>query len=211
MLKHILFDFDGTIADSGEIGLQILNELSEKYKIKKFTKDEMIAINSVPIKDRFKLIGIPIYKLPNIIIEVLSRYKKLVSSIKIFEGIEDVIQTLKKEGYVLSIISSNNVENIDYFLGKYNLNTFDNIISAKNIFGKNKILKSYLRDNNLNNDEILYIGDELRDIEACKKVNVKIIAVTCGFDSIELLKKSKPDYISEKPQELLEIIKNINK
>lgn len=209
MIKHILFDFDGTIADSGEIGLEILNELSDKYKVKKFTKEELIEINNYPIKERFKMLGIPFYKLPKIVIETLSMYKKYISLIKMFHGMDKVLNELKDKGYNLSIISSNSIENINFFLEKNKLNIFTHIISAKNIFGKNKTISSYLKSNNLKPNEILYVGDELRDIEACKKVNVKIVAVTWGFDSYELLKKSNPDYLIDNPEELINIINNL--
>ena len=194
MIKHIIFDFDGTIADSGEIGLQILNELLDKYNLKKVSREEMVKINNFPIKDRFKLLNIPFYRFPQIIMTTLIRYKELISSLKSFEGITELLQALKKEGYTLSIISSNSVENIEFLLNKYNLKVFDNVISEKNIFGKSKSIKAYLKKYDLKNEEIIYIGDELRDIQACKKVAVKVIAVTWGFDSMELLKKSKPDY-----------------
>ena len=149
MLKHILFDFDGTIADSGDIGLQILNELAEKYNVRKITRDEMVLINSVPIKDRFKRIGVPFYKLPKIIMEVLPRYKALIGSIEIFDGISELIHELKSKGYILSVISSNNIENIEYVLKKYNLNQFEHIISARNIFGKHKTITNYLKKNKI--------------------------------------------------------------
>ena len=210
MIKHILFDFDGTLADSGEMGLQILNELLDKYNLKKVSREEMIKINNFPIKDRFKLLGIPFYRFPQILVTTLIKYKELISSLKSFEGIEELLSDLKREGYTLSILSSNSIDNIEFFLNKYNLKAFDNVISEKNIFGKQKSIKAYLKKYDLKNEEIIYIGDELRDIEACKKVNVKIIAVTWGFDSIDLLKKAKPDYLLDKPEKILTIIKSLS-
>jgi len=38
LLRHIIFDFDGTLADSSEIGLQIINEFVDKYNLKKLPK-----------------------------------------------------------------------------------------------------------------------------------------------------------------------------
>ncbi|MCZ2845806.1 MAG: HAD hydrolase-like protein, partial [Candidatus Bathyarchaeota archaeon] len=82
----------------------------------------------------------------------------------------------------------------------------DKIISAKNLFGKDKSIKRYLKHLNLEADKIIYVGDELRDIHACQKLAVRMISVTWGFDSLELLKTGKPDYIASKPKEIMEII-----
>ena len=66
MLKHIIFDFDGTIADSSDVALQIVNELSEKYNYKKMTREELVTLNTQPLKDRFKSVGVSFFKLPKI-------------------------------------------------------------------------------------------------------------------------------------------------
>lgn len=209
MIKHIIFDFDGTIANSSEIGIKILNQLSIKYKIRNISREEIFSINNLPIKERFKYLDIPIYKLPQIAYETLKLYKGLVHEITIFDGMDVLINQLKNEGYKLSIVSSNNVENITAFLKKYNLDCFDHILSSKNIFGKHKVLDKYIKNNRLQPEDILYIGDELRDIEACKKLGIKIVAVTWGFDSVELIKSANPEYIHNSPSDILQTLKKL--
>ncbi|MCX7921479.1 MAG: HAD-IA family hydrolase [Clostridia bacterium] len=209
MIKHIVFDFDGTIADSAHLGLQILNEFSEKYNYKKLTVDEWQTLNNMPIKERFRLIGLPLYRLPQASVEGLARYRQLIGSLKAFDGMKELLLALKANGLCLSIVSSNSVENIKSFLQKNKLEVFDNIISANNLFGKHKSIKKVLKQFNLGVAEVIYIGDELRDIEACKKISVKIISVAWGLDSLDLLKGGKPDYIAYKPHDIIEIIKGI--
>ena len=209
MLKHIVFDFDGTLADSTDIGLQIIDDLSEKYKLRKFTKQELLSINHLPIKERLKLVGIPLYRIPQLLLEGLSRYKVLINGLKTFEGIQDMILNLKDQGFTLSIISSNSVENIEYFLQKHKLKHFDHVISANSLFGKDKSLRNYLKKFKVPGNELIYVGDEIRDIEACKKLNLRVISVIWGYDSIELLKSGKPDYICYKPADILKIVKTL--
>ena len=57
-------------------------------------------------------------------------------------------------------------------------------------------------------EEIVYIGDEIRDINAAKKAKVKVIAVTWGFNSKEVLSEYQPDALVDQPQELIEVINN---
>jgi phosphoglycolate phosphatase len=66
-----------------------------------------------------------------------------------------------------------------------------------------KIQKKY------NTDKILYIGDEPRDIIASKAVKIKIAAVTWGYSNKKLLAEYNPDFIIDRPQEILKIIKKL--
>ena len=209
MIKNIIFDFDGTIADSGALGLQIVNELAKKYHYQEFTMNELREINNYPIKKRLKKIGVPLYKIPQMSVDGLIKYRNNVYSLKTYKDIKALLKFLKNEGLCLSIISSNSVENIKVFLQNNGLEVFDNIISVSNLFGKHKSIAKYLRDFNLTADEVIYIGDELRDIEACKKTGVKIISVAWGFDPPQLLKSGNPDYIAYQPEDIVGIVKKL--
>ncbi|HEU4679284.1 MAG TPA: HAD hydrolase-like protein, partial [Terrimicrobiaceae bacterium] len=56
--------------------------------------------------------------------------------------------------------------------------------------------------------EILFVGDETRDIEACQKVGVRIVAVTWGYNSRRSLVAMKPDFIFDDPKELVALMVN---
>ena len=210
MIKHIIFDFDGTIADSSHLTLQIINKLSEKYYHRKFTLEELTLLKNYPIKERFKKLGIPLYKIPRISLDTLNIFKGLVNSINVFDGISELVADLKAEGFQLSIISSNSRENINRFLENNDLDAFEGIISVKKLFGKHNSISKYLKRRGLKPGQVIYIGDELRDIESCKKASVKIISVTWGYDPVELLSSGNPDYIVHRPEEILEILKGLN-
>jgi len=209
LIKHIVFDFDGTLADAKDVGMHIINELAERHNYPNFTMEELAKINDYPIKERFKKIGIPLYKIPQLSLETLHIYRNLIHSVKTFDGIQQLLLRLQKEGFILSIISSNSVDNIKIFLHKNQLELFDNVISVNNLFGKHISINKYLKQFHLRSDEIIYIGDELRDIEACKKLRVKIISVVWGFDPISLLKRGHPDYIAYEPEDIFQIVKSI--
>ncbi|MPM12570.1 Pyrophosphatase PpaX [bioreactor metagenome] len=202
LIKHILFDFDGTIVGSLELALQILNEMAEKYHYQKVTMEDMQKLKYMPLTERFKQIGFPLHKIPAMTMECAAMYKKEIASLKPVEGIRDVISSLKEDGYSLSILSSNSMDNIAEFLRRNNLELFDHIYSANNLFGKDKSINKFINQFGLKKDEILYVGDEMRDIDACKRVGVKIVAVTWGYDPLSLLKSGNPDYIAETPEDI---------
>jgi phosphoglycolate phosphatase len=55
-------------------------------------------------------------------------------------------------------------------------------------------------------ETVIYVGDETRDIEAAKKANVQVIAVSWGFNSPEALARENPNFLIDHPWELLEVI-----
>lgn len=211
MIQHILFDFDGTIADSRELAMRVINEIAVSNKINTITEEEFRELIKIPLTERFKKLKVPMYKIPKFAIEAVSRMKGRINEVNLIDGIEELVHTLKKNNYKISILSSNSKENIIGFLKVNNLNIFDFVYSEKNLFGKDKSIKKFLKSNNLKNDEILYIGDEMRDIDSCKKIGVKIIAVTWGYDSFDLLSKGLPEFIVHNPCEVLGIIEELGK
>ncbi len=53
------------------------------------------------------------------------------------------------------------------------------------------------------------MGDETRDIEAAKKSKIKIVAVTWGFNSSNVLAQHQPDFLIDIPQQLTEIFEDL--
>ena len=68
------------------------------------------------------------------------------------------------------------------------------------------LINKWLRIENIHTEKVVYVGDEVRDIDAAKKTGIKVIAVGWGFNSQEALAAQNPDFLIERPQELIEII-----
>jgi phosphoglycolate phosphatase len=49
---------------------------------------------------------------------------------------------------------------------------------------------------------VMYIGDEVRDIDAAKKAEVAAVSVTWGYNTEEVLTKNNPKIIIKTPSEL---------
>jgi len=71
---------------------------------------------------------------------------------------------------------------------------------------KSKHLKAIRKTFSLRSEEILYVGDELRDVKASQKAGIPIAAVTWGFNSRESLAAEKPEYLFNQPADFLRLI-----
>lgn len=208
MRKNILFDFDGTLVQSENILLDIYNEMCEGKDYKSFTREDIEKLRSYSLMDKIKMSGISVYKIPKMYVEFKKAYRKFLSSVELKDGVQDMLHELKKRGFRLDILSSNDADTISEFVKAKGIDLFDYIYSSNNLFGKHHAIKNYLKKHNLTEKDIWYVGDEVRDIISCKKAGVKIIAVTWGYDSEQILWDEKPDYLIKEPKEILDILLN---
>ncbi|MBD2395921.1 HAD-IA family hydrolase [Cyanobacterium aponinum FACHB-4101] len=206
-LKVLIFDFDGTIADSLITLVKIANELADEFGYDPVTESDIVRLSNLSSKDVIIQSPIPAYKIPFLLRRVKRQLNEHIAYLQPFEGMEEALSNLKKKGCYLGIITSNLGANVSLFLRKNSLdNYFDFVYSANTLFGKNKVINKAIDKHHLLKDEVVYIGDETRDIEAAKKSNIKVAAVTWGFNSASVLKEYNPDFILDQPQELLDII-----
>lgn len=205
-MKYIIFDFDGTLADSTAVFASAWNTLAQKYKFKGIELKEIESLKKLSIAERSKLFDFPMYKLPMILPQFYRLYRQSLNDVHLYDGIKDVLTEIDNRGYKILIISSNSKENILEFLKMNSIHCVSNVLCSNRIFGKDKVIKKFLKDSNSTPSEVLYIGDEQRDIVACKKAGVPIIWVGWGYDAIEVVQQEEPEYKVATPQEILNII-----
>lgn len=204
--KIFIFDFDGTLADSRTTLVKIANELADEFGYDQVTEDEISRLSNLSSRDVFLQSPIPAYKIPFLLKRVKKELNLHIANLKPFIGIKEALTNLKKQGFNLGIVTSNLENNVLDFLKNNELESyFDFVYSANTLFGKNKIINKLIKKHKLVIDEIVYVGDETRDIEAAKKSKIKVIAVAWGFNSADILAQHQPDFLIDKPQQLSEI------
>ncbi|MGA9381427.1 MAG: HAD-IA family hydrolase [Phormidium sp.] len=207
-IKVVIFDFDGTVADTFDALVTISNNLAPEFGYLPATPEEISKIKDLTTREIIQRSGVAIYKLPFLLRKVIAELNSKIHALSPVEGMQTALFELKKQGNKLGIITSNDRENVQVFLqNNCLLDLFDFIYSGTRLFGKSRVINNFLRQANLQPGEIIYVGDETRDIEAAKKSNIKVIAVSWGFNSRKILKQQKPDFLIEHPQQLIEVIK----
>ncbi len=207
MYKYIIFDFDGTLADSGEIAVKAMNEMSEKHGFGPIKEEDIPKLRKMNVKERCRHVGVKPLMLPFLAGEYYGIYKKLMDDMELFEGMRELLEKLHGEGMGIAIISSNSESNIRHFLKTKGIGMIDKVICSNNVFNKDRIIKNFLKHNNLEKHQVVYVGDETRDIQACKKIGIKVIWVEWGLDIVENITKEQPDYTVSDPGEIYKIAK----
>lgn len=206
-IKLIIFDFDGTIADTYQVVIKIVNSLSGEFGYQPLDDKTQKLLRNLSSKEIIKKSGISLFKLPFLAKRVQLELGNYIQDIDSFEGIADVLRSLKQQNYHLGIVTSNVQENVEIFLKRQNLSgVFDFVFASTTIFGKHRIINRAVKNLQLSKKNVVYVGDETRDIRSARKSGVGIISVDWGFHSSQLLNQHYPDALATAPSDILDAI-----
>ena len=192
----IIFDFDGTIADTISLGIHLINDYSERFRYNKIDRETMNGLSAFEL---MKVMGIKLYRLPYLAWYLRKLLKNRASEIQMNPGIKDLLENLKQSGYKMGIVTSNSTENVNAFLERNGLESYFTYMKTKvPLLKKTKALSKTKRQ--LKTD-FIYVGDEIRDVEACRKNNLPVVSVGWGFNSVETLEQVNPGFVARTADE----------
>ena len=207
----MIFDFDGTIADTLNSIISIMNDLSDEFGFRKICDEDVEYLRGRRPREILKHLGISIFKLPFVIRKVRRKINSNIALLSPSVDLFPILKLLKNNGCQIGIVTTNIEENVKNFLHANNLDQFDFFYTAKKIFGKDKTISKIIKDMKLDKSVVYFVGDEVRDIEAGKKVGINTIAVSWGYNTKAALDKENPDYLIDFPLELEKIILHSDK
>jgi len=206
----IIFDFDGTIADTIEEALGIINRLAPKYGFPEIDRQKAQELRGLRTREVLARVGIKARQVPKLAAELKLQLRARMERVKPIEGIPESLAALKDSGITLGILTSNSRDNVEAFLNNAGLSDcFDFLETGSPIFGKARLLRRILdkrfpvRSEEAN--RTIYVGDETRDVAAARRVGIRAAAVCWGANSKAALEAMKPDFLLDRPSELSEI------
>ena len=206
-MKSIIFDFDGTIADSFEVILRITNQLAAEFGFLPVQPEDVHRLKDLSSREIVRQSKVAPFKLPFLMRRLRGELNREIRYLKPICGMKAALLTLKQQGYQLGIVTSNSRENVIAFLEAQDLaEIFDFVGSGLALFGKGRVIQRLLKQHHLAPQDVIYVGDETRDIEAARKIGIKVISVSWGFNSTQALAAENPDYLIHQPDELLKVV-----
>ncbi len=203
-IKNIIFDWSGVILNDIDQAWGAMNYIFKHYNVKEMDTEEF--------KQKFFLPYMDFYEkyVPNITREELAPlFKKGIETapkLIIYSGIKETLDKLKEKQIKMFVQSTHPQEEILKESKEGNIeNYFEEIYGSLN--NKKESIKEILNKNNLNPDETIFVGDMVHDIDTAKSASLKIAVVTYGYDSKEKLEKYDPDFILNKLDEIVDLIK----
>jgi pyrophosphatase PpaX len=205
----VLFDFDGTVVDSGAIILASFRHATKTVLERDLSDSELLAAVGTPLREQMRMID------PERADELVAVYRAhnepLHDGLESFDGMLDVLGQLKREGRRLGIVTAKRGATVELAFAVLALRDhFDLVVTADDV-ARNKPapdpLLVALDRLAAAPEEAAYVGDAPFDIAAAKAAGVYAVAVTWGgIHSEEALRAEDPDAIISTPRELPDVV-----
>jgi phosphoglycolate phosphatase len=208
-MSAIIFDMDGTIADSFDY---VSDFLVAQAKLAPLNDEQKRALRGLSMRDMAHKLGYHWWNAPKLFIRGRQRMKRSIQTknLQSFSGMPEVIRKLHGEGHELFILSTNSLRNVHHFLDDQKIHKyFLEIYAGVGVFSKAPGLRQLLKEQRLRAEDAVYVCDELRDIEAAQSVGVRTVAVTWGFARRGKLVAMRPTALADTPAELMRILEEV--
>lgn len=203
-MRLIVFDFDGTLADSLDIFIEATNRLAKDFRYEPLTATQIELLRKLGIQEVAQELGIPKWRSICYLQRFRQELTRCIDDLALVEGIETALHSLKAEGYRIGIVTANSRRNVEHVLQKYDIDhLFEFIYGGQILSGKSRTLKRLARLNANNTKELVYVGDEINDIKATKRVGLTSIAVSWGFNDRTVLAEQEPEFLLDYPDQIL--------
>lgn len=213
-MKLIIFDLDGTILDtltdlknSVNYSLKLNNYNTRTTKeIKEFVGNgiEVLVKKALPYE-------VSEAEFEKVFTDFKNHYEvNLQNETKPYPGILELLGKIKEQGYLLGVVSNKFQAGVDSLVKEFFNGYFDIAVGlSEKIKAKpatDAFIYMFKELNQSDLDRVIFIGDSEVDILTARNVGIKVIAVTWGFRTKEILENHKPDYLVDVPEDILKII-----
>lgn len=208
MVKAVVFDFDGTLCDTGVGVKKSAKYALDAFGIKAPEWEELDFFIGPPLlvtfQERFNQSVTDAEKL-------VKKYRERYTNIGLYEsefynGIPQLIKDLKSQGFKLGIASSKPINYVEELLIKADLQTYFDYISAVNFNAdcesKQSILERCLNELGVEPNDAIMVGDRFYDMDGARGAGVDSVGVLWGFGSKFELIESGATYVVDKIQDI---------
>lgn len=205
-MSTFIFDFDGTLADSVETLLEIANSLADEFDFAPLDAAEFERLRGMSSRAILQEGRISVWKLPQLVRRLKREQQRRMEQIELVGGMAQALQGLKARGDRLGIATSNSAENLQHLLDRDGLSElFDFKVTSITLFGKARALRRMVRQHNLDPADTIYIGDEVRDMQAAADVGLHSLGVSWGFNTPAALEAAGAEFVLERPADMLRL------
>ena len=207
--KLLIFDFDGTLADTFPSFVRVFDQAADKYGFKRLDRERQDVLRGLDARQIMAHHEVPLWKVPAIARFMRARMADDIANIKLFAGIDRVLRALHAQGVVLTIVTSNSQGNVRAILGPEMFDLFSHVECGAALFGKpskiRKVLAATAIATGIAREHAMLIGDEIRDATAAADAGIGFGAVAWGFNHVDALTAQHPQRIFRHVDDLLDL------
>lgn len=207
MFDWVIFDFDGTLADTIPAWIALVNKHASEYGYRQIMPKDYPKYRGQTSLQIANDLGVSLVRLPMIALRLKKEFTRLLPEQEMHSGIAEILPRVREKKIKMGIFTSNSRENVTEFLKRHQVGEYFEFVHSENtIFGKGRGLRHLIDQHGINRDRCLYVGDETRDVEGATAAGLRAVSVTWGIHSRTALAAFSPWKIIDTPAGLLSIL-----
>ncbi len=184
--------------------MRITNRIAPEYGYSPTTPEKLSYYQSLSTQEMLKQSEIPLFRLPFLLRRVRREMGTELETVSVATELIPTLQELVDRGHHLMIMSSNSRNNIERFLTRHSIRElFSSVQGGVGLLSKSRVLKRIVQRGGLDFSQVIYVGDETRDVDASNQVGILMAAVSWGFSSREALADQDPAFLIDHPRQLI--------
>lgn len=187
----LIFDFDGTLADSFPFFLEVFDTLADAHRFRRLDRSELDLLRGLELPQLMRHVGMPRWKLVPVALQFRTMMGQSIGRIRLFDGVRELLRDAVRRGIRLAIVSSNSEANVRAVLGE-DAALFGQFECGAALFGKRRRLRRVVQGSGVPGERVLCVGDETRDIDAAHAEGLDFGAVGWGYAKPEALQARAP-------------------
>jgi phosphoglycolate phosphatase len=200
-----IFDLDGTLVDSFPWFLRTINDVADRFGFRRVADEDVEGLRHASTREILSRLEVPVWKLPAIARYARRLKGEAAAEIPLFAGAEAMLRTLAENGVQLALVTSDSEVNARAKLGA-SAALFSHYDCAASVFGKPAKFRRVIRRAGVAPQNVISIGDEVRDIEAARAVGIACGAVSWGYAAPVALQALAPDYMFTQMDEIADTL-----
>jgi phosphoglycolate phosphatase len=201
--RLIIFDVDGTLADSFPWFAHVINDVADRFGFRPVAPDELETLRGCDAVTILRRLGVANWKLPMIARHMRALKAQHLHEIRLFPGVDRLLHELAQRDVVLAVVSSDAESNVRRTLGPVNASRIAFYACGASLFGKRVKFAAILKRSRILAGEAIAIGDELRDAEAARAAGIPFGAVSWGYGTVDSLRSAGPEHIFPNVEDIL--------
>ncbi|MDD5099112.1 MAG: HAD hydrolase-like protein [Candidatus Colwellbacteria bacterium] len=204
-----IFDFDGTLADTRDLMVDIGNKYAEEVGIDPLNDEDIRIYHEEGVRSLMRKRNFSVIDLLKLLKRGGEIFAENIGDIVMIEMMNESLEQIKKENITMAVVTSNTEDRVKKVI-KNASSLFAGIFSEEDLFGKAAKLKRVVRTLSFEPQNVFYMGDEPRDIIAAKKAGIHPIGVAWGFGSEQSLVAAGAERVLRTPEELVSFSKSVS-
>lgn len=194
MIRNVILDWSGTLADDLAAVLNATNRIFREYGRDPLTREEFRRHFRLPFA------GFYADLLPEATLEGLEElYERfflgLNDRIDLLPGALEFLEFCRLTGRRTFLLSTIKTSHFRIQAGRLGVEDFFEVAYTE-IMDKREKIRDLLREHHLDPTETIFVGDMVHDIETARHGGILDVAVLSGFDNAEKLLAAQPSILA---------------